>query len=638
MNYLLDKILSLPDENIILQVSEWAEEKRYLPRELTPDPGFWRNDRTPYLKEIMDCFSESSPIREVAIMKGAQGGFTTGILENVIGYCMDCAPAPMMYVSADKSLAETGVEVRIDRMIQTVDGLVEKVRSQTPKKHAKSTGDTKTRKDFAGGFLMAIGARSPAKLRMMSIKNLLLDEVDGFPLEVGREGDPVSLAKQRTKNFASNRKIMYISTPLILQTSRINKLYEEGDKRQYYIPCPNCGEMQTLVFFVDKDTGAGIHYELNDKGILDVRSVYYQCKACEYKIKNAEKYKFLVKGEWRPEANHQPIDRTFRSYYWPSLLSPWHPWEELVKNWLSARGNIELMKSFRNTELGLPWEERGESPSLVAVMSHRRFYTSGTVPNKLSIKDTGGPILLLTAAIDTQDNGLFVEVCGWVEGGGSWSIDWRFLEGNTKDGKVWDELKDLLYNSEFQSDDFKTYQIQFAAIDAGGHRTKQVYEHCLSYGEMFLMPLMGERYIRGEGHRQAAWRLQKEKPNYPNLLVYDINTTWYKNELARKLKQEWQTNETQPIGYKNYPDNYGQDFFAQFTAESLHVEKDPKTGATRSMYWKASGKPNHAFDVAVYQDFALEVFAHNYCLAILGLEKLSWESFWEAAKSKIFFY
>ena len=41
-----------PPENI--SVSEWAENYRTLDSKTSALPGPWRNDKTPYLKEIMD--------------------------------------------------------------------------------------------------------------------------------------------------------------------------------------------------------------------------------------------------------------------------------------------------------------------------------------------------------------------------------------------------------------------------------------------------------------------------------------------------------------------------------------------------------------------------------------------------------
>ena len=56
----------------ILTVSEWADEHRVLPPQASAEPGPWRTARTPYLREIMDCLSVTSPIVEV-VFAGRRG-------------------------------------------------------------------------------------------------------------------------------------------------------------------------------------------------------------------------------------------------------------------------------------------------------------------------------------------------------------------------------------------------------------------------------------------------------------------------------------------------------------------------------------------------------------------------------------
>lgn len=85
-----------------LTPSEWAEKRRYLPPSVAAMPGYYRFETTPYLREIVDCLSVDSPIREVALMKGVQIGATVGVLENAIGYAIDFVKtAPVMLVTAD---------------------------------------------------------------------------------------------------------------------------------------------------------------------------------------------------------------------------------------------------------------------------------------------------------------------------------------------------------------------------------------------------------------------------------------------------------------------------------------------------------------------------------------------------------
>ena len=58
----------LPDPD--LDVSEWADEYRTLSRVSAGEPGRWRTSRTPFLREIMDCLSPSSPF---GLQRGLSG-------------------------------------------------------------------------------------------------------------------------------------------------------------------------------------------------------------------------------------------------------------------------------------------------------------------------------------------------------------------------------------------------------------------------------------------------------------------------------------------------------------------------------------------------------------------------------------
>ena len=45
----------------IISVSEWADANRILSQTASSEPGKFRTSRTPYLKDIMDALSPSSP-------------------------------------------------------------------------------------------------------------------------------------------------------------------------------------------------------------------------------------------------------------------------------------------------------------------------------------------------------------------------------------------------------------------------------------------------------------------------------------------------------------------------------------------------------------------------------------------------
>lgn len=55
----------------ILTVSEWADTCRVLSRESSAEPGRYRTERTPYLREIMDSVNDHQ-VEFVVFMKSAQ--------------------------------------------------------------------------------------------------------------------------------------------------------------------------------------------------------------------------------------------------------------------------------------------------------------------------------------------------------------------------------------------------------------------------------------------------------------------------------------------------------------------------------------------------------------------------------------
>ena len=128
----------LPKEKYVLP-SEWAESNRILTKEFTSSPGRLTFDKSPYLREPLDCLSPDSPTREIAFQKGSQLGFTQMIIENFIGYTIDIYPRSILYVSADKELAEMNMSTRIDALIST-SNLQGKIRPSVTKKSNKKTG------------------------------------------------------------------------------------------------------------------------------------------------------------------------------------------------------------------------------------------------------------------------------------------------------------------------------------------------------------------------------------------------------------------------------------------------------------------------------------------------------------------
>jgi len=639
----------LPSTNNFEIPSEYIERVRYLDKELTPIPGYYKFDNTPYWKEPLDMLSSSSNIQKVVIVKGVQIGFSTGVLENIIAYSIGSDPKPILFVTSDKELAKLSMEIKVEKMIDSC-GLRDRIYSQTKQKSKKS-GDTIYQKQYQGGFLVSIGARNPGKLRSMSFPIIVMDELDSYPDHLKGEGDPVSLADNRTNAYGDKRKILYGSTPLILQTSKIWKLYLTGDQRQFKVPCKFCGEMQVLKWHGVKESGYiyGIVFEV-EKGLPIYETVGYKCinEKCGKIMKNHDKSLIFELGKWEATAKTQ--EPGLASYQLSALYSnpSMFSWEKMVEKWHNAwnlEKNImkdkEKYREFRNLMQGLPFEEKGgESIRYERSVLHRRpFYIKNQIPNQHIINECGSPILLLTASIDVQKNNLFIHIIGWTAGGRNWTIDFFSMDGPIEDynSPIWKMLDEYIMNKKWLSDDGKEYGIINTFIDSG-HYTQYIYAFCKQYSSGVFAVKGEEKITGGVTYRNFNKEtLEKEGLN----AAFHINTTKIKDHISVMLnKLQWDSDQLQPDWYPNFPDNLHDDFFRMFEAENKIEERDRITNKwIRTRWVQKHGADNHAFDTFCYSLAGIEVFADYICRNedYLDLKMLDWDLFWEFAKQGHFY-
>jgi phage terminase large subunit GpA-like protein len=563
----------------LLTVSEWADQHRRLSGKAAAEPGPWRTDRTPYLREIMDGLSPLSPVERVVFMKGSQiGGSECG--NNWIGYIIHKSPGPMMVVQPTVEMAKRNSKQRIDPLIEESSALRELVKSP----RSRDSGNTVLSKEFPGGVLVMTGANSAVGLRSMAVRYLFLDEIDAYPGDVDGEGDPINLAFARTRTFA-RRKVFMVSTPLITGLSRIEAAYAESDQRRYWVPCPHCGEFQVLKF-------ERLRWP---KG--EPQKVAYICIACERQVFNHHKAGMLAAGDWRPEA---PGDGRTRGYHLSSLYSPvgWYGWDRAADDWEKAQKDVERLKSFVNLVLGESWQERGDAPDWQPLYDRREDYPIGTVPK-------GG--LFLTAGADVHPNRIEVEVIAWGRAKESWSVDYRVLMGDTARPEVWRQL-DAVLDEEFPHASGLRLPIRVLCIDSG-------YNPRITYD-----------WVRG--HPQASWGPAGARAAHPKTAVavkgtartdrlilgaspvdaskrrgtrlWMLGTPVAKSELYSRLRLVPPTDESGepfPAGYCHFP-RYEEEYFRQLTSESF----------IKGHWVLGANTRNEALDARVYSRAAASIY------------------------------
>jgi len=561
-----------------LTVSEWADGHRVLSGKAASEPGPWRTDRTPYLREIMDALSTDAEVEEVVVWFGTQLG-KSETCNNWIGYCIDHNPGPLMLVQPTLDLAKRYSKQRIATLIDSTPALRGKVQPA----RARDSGNTLLEKEFDGGILVIAGANSAAGLRSMPARDLLFDEIDAYPISVDDEGDPISIAQKRQDTFA-RRKRLKTSTCTIKGESRIEQSYEGSDRRRYYVPCPHCEHYQVLQW-------------KNLKWDDDPESARYVCEECGTLIDETEKTGMLSAGRW--VAEHPAA--TVRGYWLSSLYSPlgWLSWASIAREFLEAKtasdaGDQTLLQVWTNTRLAQTWELQGNRIAEHDVAKRAEAYALRSVPRG---------VLMLTASVDVQGDRLELAILGWGRSGECWWIDYQKLYGDPAEKVVWQQLDDVLktpLRNAFGID----LPIVACAVDHGGHHSLQVedFTRHRQYGRnpsviavkgqsQYGKPLLGK-----PSERDTTW---KGKKLSAGSRVWPVGSDHGKHELFARLRLA----EPGP-GYLHTSTDLDEEFYRGLTAEQL-VTRYVK-GRPRSEWVLTRGRRNEPLDLWVYAFAALE--------------------------------
>lgn len=529
---------------IVLAVWEWANERRVLSEVSSREAGKYRTERTPYLKEIMDCLSVHNPVTEIVIIKGTQVGGTE-IANNFVGYIIDVAPGPCLYMLPTVELAQEHSKNRITPMIEKIPELTKKVAPS----RSRSGGNTVLSKQFLGGALYLAGSNSGASYRSKSIRYLILDDIDGFVPDVEGEGNPINLAEKRTDTYSRRKKILKISTPTMHGSSLIDAEYETSDQRGFHVPCPFCGFMQILEWG-GKDCSYGVKFTVASDEIDDC---WYQCKECGRKIEEHHKTQMLSGGIWVPKFP----DRAKRGYHISGFMSPagFVSWKQISAEFWKAKHDRLSIKVWVNTRKGEVYDEPGIQPEWTDIKARAEVYSPLTVP-------AGG--LLLSSGTDVQDDRLAVTVRAWGVGEENWLIWYGEIFGDTSQDPVWNQLDQILFRT-FERADGVGLRITSAGVDSGGHRTQEVYNYCRTRSPIVFAlkgaSIAAKPVIGRPTPQDVTWRGKKIENG---VQLWPVGTDTAKATIYARLK----ISEPGPGMYHNYI-GLDDEYYLQLTAERL---------------------------------------------------------------------
>lgn len=512
-----------------MPVSVWAERHRVLAHSTIP--GRWHNTVTPYSTGIMDA-SFHEAVRTVIVCKCPQSGITEAV-HNCIGYAIDRAPGPVMYVYPDEITARENAR---DRILPMIAG--------SPRLATYLTGSADDRSSLRINLrhmpIHLAWSGSASRLGNKPVRHLVLDELDKYQ-QARNEAPAEALAEKRTITWRHKARIWKISTPTVEDGPIWQAMTREAQAVfDYHVRCPHCAMEQLMAF-------ERIRWPEEVRDPEEVKSrqlAEYVCEHCGCAWNDGDRDRAVRLGCWRERTTHLELMAHLDAhrpgaigFHLPAWLSYFVSLSKVAAaflQWVTTKDQ-EKLKDFCQNVKAEPWrahrEERQEDRILALCDDRPR----GTVPGPLPEAPGVPRVAALVAGIDTQGGdevrGYFryvIRAFGWGEEEESWLVQCGTVP-------TLPALADVLWRSVYRDAAGNEHTVRLALQDAMGHRTREVYAFCAANkGRIF--PTQGKR-------NQSAPLAYAPQEYFPGtqrripggLRLLKVDTTFFKNDLSARL-------------------------------------------------------------------------------------------------------
>lgn len=593
----------------------------------------------PYVIEPMNCLA-SREYDAVIFVGPARTGKTIGLIDGWVVYNVICDPADMLIIQMTEEKAREHSKKRLARTFRVSPEVASRL---SPNKNDNNVYD----RTFLAGNYLKIGWPSVNIMSSSDYKCVALTDYDRFPEDIDGEGDAFSLASKRTTTFMSSGMTLVESSPgrdvkdvkwrrtsphEAPPTTGILSLYNRGDRRRWYWPCPHCGEY----FQPCGDVVAGFR-DIADP-VLASEAAYIQCPLCSGRITPEQKRELNGRGVWLRDGESinadgvrygEPRRSRIASFWMEGPAAAYQTLSQLVYKLLTAEqeyettGSEETLKTVINTDWGLPYLPRASLEQRKSELLEQR---TEPVPCR-SVPDG---VHFLVATVDVQagrHRRFVVQVTGYGCRGERWIVDryniTQSLRGDSNgeshriDPASYPEDWDVLLTDVFHkswplaSDPSQQMRLMAMAVDSGGE--DGVTDNAYKFWRRCRRDGIGKRIylFKGDSIRRAklitrtfpdnTGRTGRRAQAAGDVPLWLLQTDALKDRVNNTL---WR--DSPGPGYVHFPDWLGSWFYDELTYEERG--SDGK--------WSKPGRgANEAFDLMVYAE----------ALAILqGYEKVRW--------------
>lgn len=595
----------------------------------------------PYVIEPMNCLA-SREYDAVIFVGPARTGKTIGLIDGWVVYNVICDPADMLVIQMTEEKAREHSKKRLARTFRVSPEVASRL---SPNRNDNNVYD----RTFLAGNYLKIGWPSVNIMSSSDYKCVALTDYDRFPEDIDGEGDAFSLASKRTTTFMSSGMTLVESSPgrditdvkwrrstphEAPPATGILALYNRGDRRRWYWPCPHCREF----FQPCGDVVTGFR-EIADP-VLASEAAYFECPHCAGKITADQKRELNGRGVWLRDGETidgdgnragEPRRSRIASFWMEGPAAAYQTLSQLVYKLLTAEqdyeatGSEETLKTVINTDWGQPYLPRAamDQNRSDELMARAENYGKRLVPPQ---------VRFLEAAVDVQsgkNRRFVVQVVGYGQHGERWLIDRYNIKTSLRcdeNGEAWQidpggypEDWDLLISDvlekqyPLQADPRRTMPVLAMAVDSGGEdgvtdNAYKFWRRCRreGYGKRVYL-FKGDSTARAKiitrTYPDNTARSDRKAGARGDVPVYLLQTDRLKDGIHNNLRRE-----TAGPGFIHFPDWIGEWFYDELTYEVRGPDGK----------WRKPGRGANE---------ALDLFCYCHALAMLrGYERIkNWD-------------
>lgn len=581
------------------------------------ESGAWNPALAPYMVEPMNRLADRT-VEAVVFVGPARTGKTAALILGWMAYAVCCDPGDFLILNTSEATARDFSKDDVARAHRHSPELKARLSSY-------ASDDNVFDKQYRHGMRLLIGWPSINQLSGRTLRYVAITDYDRMTDNIDGEGDPFTLASKRVQTFLSGGRVCIESSPgWLIEDAKwrphdphegppckgIFALYNQGDRRRWYWPCPECGAYFTAAPSPDA------LIEVDGEARLI-------CPHCGAAIGRERKKAMNAAGVWLAAGQTisaegiiqgEPPNTKIASYWLTGPAAAYQSWDSLwrkvraAQNELEKTGAEDRLQAVLTGDFGMAYRPR----QLHVIRDPRVVQERAEDVQKRTLPPG---VCFLTAAVDVQKNRFVVQVVGWGQAGERWLIDrynlrWsRRLGGNNEPEPIdpagrledWALLIDQVIRKPYPFAWDETHGLAplMTAVDSGGKAgvTERAYlfwrQARRSGHSRRLMLVKGASSKDGpriaKTYPDASKRQDRKANARGEIPVWLLNTLVLKDALAADMER------TDPgPGYIHWPSWLGAWFFDELTAEVR----------TAKGWENAGGARNEAMDLMVYNQAA----------------------------------